>query len=185
MTEPTTEPLGFDDASDLESGSAESQQPAKETKSKATKKKASKKASKKATKKSKPAAKQKNTPAPRQGSPRLGDDQRPYCRVHNCLMKANGSRPQSTSYKCVAEGCDETAVRLRPKQSAPNEPLCCPLAECRGKDPDSNPAACEVDYPASNQFQLQMVCPRCNWKTKVPRPDLNSRLRQLNRQPNQ
>jgi hypothetical protein len=115
---------------------------------------------------------------------RQGDQYRPYCRVHNCLMGATNSNGKVTRYQCPVPGCKEAEKRTRPNTVVPNQPLECPQCRQRAieeaaqkggkgkKEP--KPVYCEVDRSRSRGGMLRMVCPTdgCSFAVDVPRPDI-------------
>jgi hypothetical protein len=113
-----------------------------------------------------------------------GDDSRPICSKHNCLMRAYSSKDLATHYLCPVEGCKATAKRARPTVKVPAEPQYCPQRGCRGQG-TGPPVALEVNVRLSNVAQLHMQCPQCGFSLKAPRPqfdvaaDKERRRRQL------
>lgn len=111
---------------------------------------------------------------------RQGDQYRPYCRRHNCLMESQGTKSRVTRYYCPVEGCDSAEKRPQPKSVIPRRPLECPhCAASAGKK--AKPVYCEVDYRRSHQGTLLMVCPSdgCDYKVRVPRPDVVVRTHRM------
>lgn len=100
---------------------------------------------------------------------RQGDDSRPFCSKHNCLMKATSSAADLTRYACPVPLCDQKEKKVRAAVKIPREPSPCPDIRCRGKK-----SFLEVDLPRSTTAHLSMVCPSCAFEIKVPRPMYNS-----------
>lgn len=109
---------------------------------------------------------------------RQGDQGRPYCSRHNCLMQAVGSSPKETRYACPVELCDQKEKRARGTVQIPREPRPCPDVRCQGKAMQS---FLEVDLRRSSMAHLCMVCPKCGYDIKVPRPSFNSGQRTYER----
>ena len=105
---------------------------------------------------------------------RQGDEGRPFCGKHNCLMKAVRSGKDSTNYSCPVPFCDQKEKRARSSVSFPREPSRCPDIRCRGKTVESY---LEVDLRRSSTAHLCMVCPACGYDIKVPRPTFNLGVR--------
>jgi hypothetical protein len=105
---------------------------------------------------------------------RQGDDTRPYCGLHFCLMASSGSKGAVTNYRCPVKGCNETAKRARPRDVVPRTPQLCP--NCAPK-----PVACEVDRARSTPYTFKLVCPTCRWSVNVNRPDLAARAARAHR----
>lgn len=103
---------------------------------------------------------------------RQGDDSRPFCGKHNCLMKATSSTKETTRYACPVPLCDQKEKRARGTVKIPREPQACPDVRCRGKK-----TFLEVDAPRSTMAHLSMVCPSCAFEIKVPRPMYNAGVR--------
>lgn len=103
---------------------------------------------------------------------RQGDDTRPYCPRHNCLLKAESTKETHTSYRCPVPGCETKEKRVRPAVRVPSNPKLCPQRQCRGED-GTKQVALEVDDRLSNLAQLHMVCPFCGFNMKVPRPQFD------------
>jgi hypothetical protein len=103
------------------------------------------------------------------GRGRQGDDSKPYCPLHNCLLVATGSKPGHTHYACPVAGCDSREKRARPAIKVPARPQMCPQRSCREAG-----AALEADPRLSNVAQLNMICPRCGFSMKVPRPHFDA-----------
>lgn len=108
---------------------------------------------------------------------RQGDDSRPFCGKHNCLMKSVGSSPTETRYSCPVALCDQKEKRARGAVQIPREPQACPDIRCRGKQ-----SFMEVDVRRSSTAHLSMVCPNCAYEIKVPRPTFNSGRRTYERE---
>lgn len=115
-------------------------------------------------------------PAPPQA--RQGDEGRPYCGTHNCLMRASGTTKTETRYSCPVPLCTQKEKRARSSVSIPREPSRCPDIRCRGKTVESY---LEVDLRRSSTAHLCMVCPKCGYDIKVPRPTFNSGVRTYER----
>lgn len=98
-----------------------------------------------------------------------GDEGRPYCPRHNVLMRAIGSHPDHTRYKCPVPGCDEKAKRVRPTLKVPHQPQMCPQRSC-------DEVAMVVTPALSNVAQFHMECPQCGFSLKVPRPTFAPQL---------
>lgn len=100
---------------------------------------------------------------------RQGDNTRPACPVHNCLMTANGTTPEVTRYRCPVDDCDQREVRVRPNVRVPAKPTPCPSAShsANGKE-----VFLIVSTAHKEAAHLTMVCPDpdCGFSIKVPRP---------------
>lgn len=96
---------------------------------------------------------------------RQGDDGRPYCAKHNVLMRAYATKDKTTHYACPVKTCNERQKRVRKEFAVPTEPQICPDVRCHGQK-----RALEVDPKLSKLSQLHMVCPKCGFSSKVPRP---------------
>lgn len=120
--------------------------------------------------------------------PRQGDQNRPYCRVHFCLMTATSTSKGVTRYKCPVADCDEGEKRAQPRSVIPREPMQCPWCRQRAIEvgvKKVKPVYCVVDYRHSQSAMLRMVCPddECGFRVLVPRPDVSVRaMRERNRQ---
>lgn len=112
------------------------------------------------------------TPAPA----RQGDEGRPYCPVHQCLMRANGTREQVTTYTCPVPTCTCSEKRARPSVRIHREPTKCPNRICA-----SPQQYLEFDPRRSNVAQLHMECPKCKFSLKQPRPQFAPQLEQEKR----
>lgn len=113
-------------------------------------------------------------PAPSPAPARQGDQGRPFCGKHNCLMKAVRSAKDVTSYSCPVQLCDQKEKRARGSVQIPREPSRCPDVRCQSKTVESY---LEVDLRRSSTAHLCMVCPKCGYDIKVPRPTFNSGVR--------
>jgi hypothetical protein len=82
-------------------------------------------------------------------------------------MKASCSTGAVTHYACPVAGCDTRAKKVRPQVKVPSQPQMCPMRSC-------DEVALEVDSRLSNLVQLHMVCPRCHFALKVPKPQFNA-----------
>lgn len=111
-------------------------------------------------------------------SSRQGDQGRPFCGKHNCLMRAVGSSPKETRYACPVPFCEQKEKRARGTTQIPREPHRCPDIRCQGKTVESY---LEVDVRRSSTAHLCMVCPKCGYDIKVPRPTFNSGQRTYER----
>jgi hypothetical protein len=96
---------------------------------------------------------------------RQGDEGRPYCATHNCLMTANGTDGVVTRYRCPVPGCESTVKRVRKVAVVPSKPLRCQAITCQ--DP---PQYFAVNVTSSQGGTLKMFCPKCGRETIVPRP---------------
>lgn len=103
---------------------------------------------------------------------RQGDDARPYCGKHNCLMRATSSKARTTHYGCPVPGCGATEKRARKTQHVPAEPKACPDVRCEKKK-----SFLEVDPAKSSPAFLHMNCPECGFALKEPRPQFRDILR--------
>lgn len=101
---------------------------------------------------------------------RQGDDGRPFCEKHQCLMTATGSGEKVTYYKCPVPGCDCKAKRIRPQFKMSAEPKECPHQTCR--DPQQY---LELAAKQGQTATLTMVCPKCGFKLQQPRPQFRPR----------
>ena len=102
---------------------------------------------------------------------KIGDDQRPICKIHYCLMVANGSQSKVTSYKCPVPGCDQVAKVARPIAPAPREPHWCPrCANGPNQDGKGKRVALVVDQKAV-RFNVRLICPTvgCGHSVEIPR----------------
>jgi len=122
---------------------------------------------------------------PEDRKPRQGDQYRPYCRVHMCLMVSRSSSKGVTRYNCPVPGCKQGEKRAWPTSMIPREPQECPL--CRQRLSGENgrkkadPVYCVVDYQRSSFAMLELVCPTpgCHFHVRVPRPDVAARARRM------
>lgn len=116
--------------------------------------------------------------------PRQGDQCRPYCRVHMCLMVASNTSKGVTRYSCPVPACKEGEKRSQPASNIPRQPLACPVCT-RPADGKKKASAvyCVVDYPRSSFAMLQLTCPTpgCHFHVKVPRPDVAARSNVMRR----
>jgi hypothetical protein len=96
---------------------------------------------------------------------RQGDDTRPFCSRHNCLMRSTSSTSDITRYSCPVPTCDQKEKRARRAVQIPREPQVCPDIRCREKA-----SFLESDPKRSSTAHLSMVCPKCGYEIKVPRP---------------
>lgn len=103
---------------------------------------------------------------------------RPFCGTHNCLMKAVRSSKTDTHFACPVPLCDAKEKRARASVHIPREPHRCPDVRCQGKTIESY---LEVDLRRSTTAHLCMVCPKCGYDIKVPRPQFNSGVRTYER----
>lgn len=98
------------------------------------------------------------------GVARQGDDGRPYCEKHQCLMRANGTGPEVTYYACPVPGCGCKQKKIRPQYKMAAEPHACPHQTCR--EP--------VQYLEAKDRQplvsvVVMKCPNCGFEMQQPR----------------
>lgn len=119
------------------------------------------------------------SPAPSPAPARQGDQGRPFCGKHNCLMKAVRSGKEATNYSCPVPLCDQKEKRARGSVQIPREPNRCPDIRCQGKTVESY---LEVNLRRSTTAHLCMVCPKCGYDIKVPRPSFNSGVRTYERE---
>lgn len=96
---------------------------------------------------------------------RQGDESRPICTTHNCLMKAASTQGGVTYYACPVPKCGEKEKRLRKELHVPAEPQRCPDVRCEGKE-----SFLQVDPARSSLAFLCMACPACDFHLKQPRP---------------
>jgi hypothetical protein len=123
---------------------------------------------------------------------RQGDQHRPYCRVHNVLMRAAKTNGGVTSYACPVPNCKATEKRAQPTSNIPREPQACP--NCKGRAEEARrqaeeegkprpatapPVYLEANYALSTYAMLVMACPvdECHFQVKIPRPDIAARSR--------
>lgn len=99
------------------------------------------------------------------GKPRQGDETRPICAKHNCLMKAVGTRDKVTSYRCPVESCDASEKKVRSDSYVPREPRECPVRTCRN---NHGQVFMEVAKSSSDPMHIRMKCPKCNYELKLP-----------------
>lgn len=108
---------------------------------------------------------------------KLEPGERPYCQTHNALMVATSSRQSVTYYRCQVPSCRCTSKVAREQVPIPTKPLLCPTVSCQGKE-----SYLEVDAPATTASHLSMVCPACEHRQQVLRPQFlayNQRKRVL------
>src|SRR5262245_46897513 len=84
-------------------------------------------------------------------------------------MVAYSSKPDTTHYKCLVEGCGETGKRARPQIKVPASPTKCPQRPCKLND-----VALVVDPRLSNMVQLHMVSASFGFNVKQPRPEFGA-----------
>lgn len=101
---------------------------------------------------------------------RQGDDSRPFCEKHQCLMKANGTGPDVTYYACPVPGCGCKQKKIRPQFKMATEPHVCPQETCR--EP--------VQYLEAKERQplvavVVMRCPKCGFEIQQPRAQFRPR----------
>ncbi len=101
---------------------------------------------------------------------RQGDDSRPYCEKHQCLMVANGSGTDVTYYRCPVPHCDCKEKRARPQIKMSATPKLCPHQMCH--NPPQYLEAAASQPAAAN---ITMVCPKCGFKLQQPRPHFRPR----------
>lgn len=104
---------------------------------------------------------------PEQVRGRQGDEGKPYCGVHNVLMRAYASKPDATHYECPVDGCEEKGKRVRPQLKVPSSPSYCPQRTCQR-------VALVVVPKLSTMAQLHMACPQCRFSLKQPRPQFDA-----------
>jgi len=106
----------------------------------------------------------------RQGT--VDDKDKPYCHVHNVLMRVVKSPKTHAVYKCPVRGCkSDSEKKIKPDVPAPKDPLYCPLCK----------KVCVVDITRSDSLILKMVCSDknpdgCNYEIDVQRPDAAKRM---------
>lgn len=108
---------------------------------------------------------------------KLEPGERPYCQTHNALMVATSSRQSVTYYRCQVPSCRCTSKVAREQVPIPTRPILCPTVSCQGKE-----SYLEVDAPATTASHLSMVCPACEHRQQVLRPQFlayNNRKRFL------
>lgn len=103
---------------------------------------------------------------------RQGDESRPFCSKHNCLMRATSTKSSITHYGCPVPSCSSKEKRARKAQHIPAEPKACPDVRCQDKK-----SFLEVDLSRSTPALLCMVCPECDFSMKEPRPQFRDILR--------
>lgn len=113
---------------------------------------------------------------------RQGDDGRPYCPVHQCLMRANGTRGNVTTYACVVPTCEVSEKRARPQVRIAKEPIPCPMKTCV-ESPRGPQQFLEFDAARSNLAILHMECPKCKYALKVPRQSAAGMLDRARKRP--
>lgn len=106
-----------------------------------------------------------NEATPQRAIARQGDDGRPYCDVHNCLMVAQGTEGQITRYKCPVPNCECRVKRVRKFAAVPSKPLQCQAATCQ-----EPPQFLVVNRKLSHGGMLRMDCPNCGRFQIVPVP---------------
>lgn len=109
---------------------------------------------------------------------RQGDEGRPYCPVHQCLMRANGTREQVTTYACPVPTCKCSEKRARPTVRIARDPVACPNRTCA-----SPQQFLEFDPKRSTFSQLHLECPACHFSIKQPRPQFNAMQELKRRRP--
>lgn len=109
---------------------------------------------------------------------RQGDQGRPYCEKHLCLMKATSSPGGVTYYKCPAPNCTCSQKQARPIARIPAEPRHCPQRICAGNDA----SYLEVDPEHSNGLTLLLKCPTCGHTQPEPRPTAHALLERQRQQ---
>jgi hypothetical protein len=97
---------------------------------------------------------------------RQGDQGRPYCERHLCLMTAASSRQGMTVYACPVPSCTCTEKKARPVAAIPAAPRRCPQRICAGNEA----SYLEVDPARSQGLNLLMKCPVCGHTQHEPRP---------------
>jgi hypothetical protein len=102
-----------------------------------------------------------------------GDEGRPYCPKHNCLMKATATRETVTHYACPVPACNEREKKVRPQLKVPAAPQACPQRICAA-GPGQEQSYLQVDLRLSSLSQLHMACPRCGFHVNVPRPHFDA-----------
>lgn len=100
------------------------------------------------------------TPAPA----RRGDEGRPYCHKHQCLMQSTATRGNVTHYACPVPTCRETEKLVKPSVSMAREPMQCPCQSCRKPQ-----QYLEFDASLSTPAIAHMICPQCKFALKTPR----------------
>lgn len=103
---------------------------------------------------------------------RQGDETRPFCGKHNCLMRATSTKASVTHYGCPVPGCSSKEKRARKTQHIPAEPKACPDVRCEKKA-----SFLEVVPERSTPALLCMACPECGFSLKEPRPQFRDLLR--------
>lgn len=108
---------------------------------------------------------------------RQGDDGRPYCPIHQCQMRASGSKPDVTHYACPVPSCTCNAKRARPTVHIARDPLLCPNRTCQ-----SPQQYLEINL-AKSGANAHMECPACHFSLKAPRPQFAQVLQHQHRRP--
>ena len=94
----------------------------------------------------------------------------PYCVKHHCRMKQyNGGKAGSpvAYFKCLADGCDERAKKIKVVKSVPGEPLTC--HRCASLTPQP---VMEREASVSTLMYTILKCPCCGHKSApLPRPE--------------
>lgn len=99
------------------------------------------------------------------GKARQGDETRPICEKHNCLMKAGGTRGNITSYRCPVESCDAAEKKARSDSYVPREPRECPVRTCRN---NHGKVYMEAEKLPLDPMHIKMKCPKCHYELKLP-----------------
>jgi len=104
---------------------------------------------------------------------RQGEQDRPFCPIHICLMVAENTSERVTRYKCKVPGCKEKAKKARPRSVIPADATECPMCAQRSRESGSKkakPVYCVADRKGSHGINLKMACPTvgCGYYQFIP-----------------